>query len=174
MVSMPQADSELGAGELNTPIPKDVIKQAKEETEHILSENDDDLVDVLENIQRRIDRAHRTDGSKHYNEILDKLVGNLPEDNLYSLALMRDRLLVFVAGAEMWGWMKDEISLSDNEARAARDAHQLFIEQERPEYAATISVMAVNVETTYLRQIENALDIEEEVNHLPSEESAFN
>jgi len=153
-----EPDNFVNPDELKTPLPLDVVMRAHKHCtkNEILSENDRDLVTVLNAVQIYIDNHELLD--KPGNAFFEDLVQAF--DNSKSLRVplkLQGNTLFAVILDEGYQALKDDLDLTQNEINAVRDAHHIYADTAGlSKWAYEVNILAIHVSDARRQGLVNA------------------
>jgi hypothetical protein len=173
----PDPDLMPPEGVLDAPVSRLAVAVAREQNPSLRERSRaDDLVDVLNDIQRWIDNQEYTD--RRGNAFFEQLVEDFNDQSTLRRPVLVDEgpewaELMFVVLREGWVAIQEELGLLDEEVKAARDAHQLYAsERGLAQYAETVCVMTVRLRPPRVLSIMQASDPTPDVTDLyPGEDT---
>jgi hypothetical protein len=159
----PDPDLMPPEGVLDAPVSRSAVAVAREQNPSLRERSRaDDLVDVLNDIQRWIDNQEYTD--RRGNAFFEQLVEDFNDQSTLRRPVLVDEgpewaELMFIVLREGWVAIQEELGLLDEEVKAARDAHQLYAsERGLAQYAETVCVMSVRLRPPRALSIMQASD----------------
>lgn len=173
----PDPDLMPPEGVLDAPVSRSAVAVAREQNPSLRERSRaDDLVDVLNDIQRWIDNQEYTD--RRGNAFFEQLVEDFNDQSTLRRPVLVDEgpewaELMFVVLREGWVAIQEELGLLGEEVKAARDAHQLYAsERGLAQYAETVCVMTVRLRPPRVLSIIQASDPTPDVTDLyPGEDT---